>query len=450
MAKVLSSNAIELAPKAPFSVAALISALRGVFDQLPDARARSNNQRYVVTDAALSGFSVFFTQSPSFLDYQIRMQQQQASNNAQTLFGVHQIPSDNQIRNILDPLPPHTLFPLIAHIGDELYRNDYLESYRSLNNTFLVAIDGTDFFSSHAISCKSCSTAIQKNGQTLYRHIALTPVIVAPGHEQVIALPPEFVHPQDGHDKQDCELAAGGRWLTQWAARYAPWGITLLGDDLYCHQPFCQRVIEAKMSFAFTCKPDSHPVLYEWVADFTRTGQIGTLVITRRHGKKRLIDTYRYLNDVPLRDRDDALLVSWCELITTREDATVSYRNAWASSHRIDAHNVQLFVKAARARWKIENEGNNTLKTKGYHFEHNFGHGKKHLANLLATMILLAYLMHTAFDWIDERYRAVRRALPSRTTFFEHIRALLQYLPFNDWDHLLGFMLSKLTPYDTS
>ena len=433
----------------PFSMTCLTQHLRAVFAQLPDARRSSNNQRYAMEDAALAAFSVFFTQSPSFLDYQTRMQQQQGKNNAQTLFGVHQIPSDNQIRNILDPVAPDTLFPLIAHIGDELYRHQYLESYRSINDTLLMAVDGTDLFSSNKIHCDCCSCAQQKNGDTLYRHIAVTPVLVAPGQAQVVVLPPEFVHPQDGHNKQDCELAASGRWLSRWGAHYAAWRITMLGDDLYCHQPFCQRTLEAKMDFIFTCKPDSHATVYEWVADFTRTGQIGMFTRTRRTGKQHYTDTYRYLNDVPLRDSADALLVNWCELITTREDGTVQYRNAWASSHRIDEHNVELLVKAGRARWKIENEGNNTLKTKGYHFEHNFGHGKKNLANLLATMILLAYLMHTCFDWLDEHYRAVRRALPSRATFFEHVRTLLYYLPFDSWDHLLDFMLRRFNAPDT-
>ena len=433
----------------PFSMTCLTQHLRAVFAQLPDARRSSNNQRYAMEDAALAAFSVFFTQSPSFLDYQTRMQQQQGKNNAQTLFGVHQIPSDNQIRNILDPVAPDTLFPLIAHIGDELYRHQYLESYRSINDTLLMAVDGTDLFSSNKIHCDCCSCAQQKNGDTLYRHIAVTPVLVAPGQAQVVVLPPEFVHPQDGHNKQDCELAASGRWLSRWGAHYAAWRITMLGDDLYCHQPFCQRTLEAKMDFIFTCKPDSHATVYEWVADFTRTGQIGMFTRTRRTGKQHYTDTYRYLNDVPLRDSADALLVNWCELITTREDGTVQYRNAWASSHRIDEHNVELLVKAGRARWKIENEGNNTLKTKGYHFEHNFGHGKINLANLLATMILLAYLMHTCFDWLDEHYRAVRRALPSRATFFEHVRTLLYYLPFDSWNNLLDFMLSKFNAPDT-
>lgn len=137
----------------------MIGRLRGIFEKLPDARGKSNNQRYAIEDAALGAFAVFFTQSPSFLDYQIRMQQQQGKNNAQSLFGVHQIPSDNQIRNLLDPIAPETLFPLMASIGDDLYRNAYLEPFRSVGDTFLIALDGTDFFSSKNISCACCSCA---------------------------------------------------------------------------------------------------------------------------------------------------------------------------------------------------------------------------------------------------------------------------------------------------
>ena len=91
-------------------------------------------------------------------------------------------------------------------------------------------------------------------------------------------------------------------------------------------------------------------------------------------------------------------------------------------------------------------ENNNTLKTKGYHFEHNFGHGKQFLANLFATMILLAFLVHTTLEWVDAPYRAVRASLPSRRTFFEHLRALIHYLPFDDWNHLMRFMRKSPDP----
>ncbi|MBY0572203.1 MAG: hypothetical protein K2P84_00855 [Undibacterium sp.] len=79
------------------------------------------------------------------------------------------------------------------------------------------------------------------------------------------------------------------------------------------------------------------------------------------------------------------------------------------------------------------------------HFEHNFGHGKQNLSKLFATMILLAFLLHTTLDWVDTSYRAVREMLPSRGTFFEHTRALTQYILFEDWDHMMRFMYDGLT-----
>ncbi len=424
----------------------LVGLIQAAFDDLPDKRRPSNATKYEVADAALSAFAVFFSQSPSFLDWQIRMEQAQGKNNAASMFGVHQIPSLTQIRNLLDPVAPSTLFPVMSAIGDLLFQQGHLNAYRSVGGTFLVAFDGTDFFASQNISCPCCSSATMSNGATLYRHIALTPVIVAPDGAHAIALPPEFVEPQDGHAKQDCELAAAKRWLGRWGAHYAARGMTVLGDDLYCHQPFCQQVVAAGAHFILSCQPQSHVALYEWVDELARMDKLGTLSVARREGKKKFTDTYRYAADLPLKNGADALIVNWCELVTTDDAGKIAYRNAWASSHRIDAGNIMALVAAGRARWKIENENNNTLKNKGYHFEHNFGHGKQNLSNLLATMILMAFLVHTALDLLDIRYRAVRAALPSRRTFFEHVRALLHYLPFDNWDHLMTFMLASLTP----
>jgi len=92
----------------------------------------------------------------------------------------------------------------------------------------------------------------------------LTLGIVAPGQAQVLPpLPPEFLVPQDGHDKQDCENAAAKRWLRQYAKLYRATGIPILGDDLYCNQPMCEILIEEKLPFILVCKPDSHKTLYE-------------------------------------------------------------------------------------------------------------------------------------------------------------------------------------------
>ena len=418
----------------------IISQIRIAFEELPDFRKQGNNQKYAIEDAALSAFAVFFTQSPSFLDYQQRMQKLHNRNNAQSIFGIHQIPSTSQIGNLLDPIAPETLYPVLASVGDKLYTEGCLKPFLSIGGTLLVAMDGTDSFSSEKISCACCTQQTQKNGKTLYRHTLVTPVLVAPGQSRVVPLPPEFVRAQDGVEKQDCELAAAKRWLAKWGAHYAPRGITLMGDDLYCHQPFCEAVRTQNMDFLLVCKPDSHALLYEWVADFTRTGDVKTLEKSRWNGKQRLTEHYRYINQVPLRNSDDALMVNWCEITILNAKQEVVYRNAWATSHAIDEANVADIVAAGRARWKIENENNNVLKNHGYHFEHNFGHGKQHLSNLLATLNLLAFLTHTALEWLDEAYRAVRNAAPSRRTFFENLRALLQFIPFDNWQHLMQFM----------
>src|ERR1039458_4533994 len=103
------------------------------------------------------------------------------------------------------------------------------------------------------------------SGEITYYHRAVTPVLVAPGQPEVIALRPEFITPQDGHTKQDCELAAAKRWLEPNATRYHSGPLTLLGDDLYAHQPFCRRALLHDCHFLFVCKPDSHKTLYDWV-----------------------------------------------------------------------------------------------------------------------------------------------------------------------------------------
>ena len=320
-------------------------------------------------------------QSPSFLDYQRTMQQTHGKNNAQTLFGVHQIPTDNHIRSLLDAVEPSAAYPMVPFVFEGLREAGVLDSYRGVNNTLLLALDGTRYFSSQKLNCACCSTQRHANGQVTYFHTVLTPVLVKPGGDKVIPLALEFVQPQDGQAKQDCELNAARRWLERWSQEYAPLGVTVLGDDLYGHEPFCRALLAQGFEFLRVCKPQSHQELYEGVAFLERSGAVQTLVRKRWTGTRHEIDTYRYVGAVPLREGDDALLVNWGELTTTTEDAQVIYRTAFATSHAVDASNVVERVAAGRSRWKIENENNNTLKTKGYHFEHNYGPGQRHLSS---------------------------------------------------------------------
>ena len=361
-------------------------------------------------------------------------------SNAQSLFGVHQIPCDNQIRVLLDGVEPQCVFPVFKEILLLLDEAGHLSEMRALDDTLLVAMDGVEYFSSHTIACPHCSTQTAKDGTVRYFHAAVTPVIVSPGRSTVLPLAPEFIVPQDGQGKQDCEIAAAKRWLTTHAETYRAQRITILGDDLYCHEPFCEALLRESFHFILVCRPDSHQTLYEHLDGIA----LPTVFCKRWTGKTEEIYTYRYLNQVPLRDDDDALLVNWCEITVTRADGKQLYKNAFATDHWITDQTVAAIVQSGRTRWKVENENNNTLKTKGYNLEHNFGHGKQHLASLLATFNLLSLLFHTLLELLDLKYRLLRQHLPTRKTFFDDLRALTRYLLFESWDHLLTFMIEGL------
>ena len=112
----------------------------------------------------------------------------------------------------------------------------------------------------------------------------------------------------------------------------------------------------------------------------------------------------------------------------------------------VSKDNVAELAACARARWKIENESFNTMKTKGYNLEHNFGHGQQHLSAVLATMNLLAFAMHTVADLVDQAWKAARAAVGARKRFFEDLRAITTYLLFPTWHHLVETLRSGQPP----
>lgn len=431
-----------MAHKTVYTFDAMIASLRLAMEQFPDTRTGKNTQ-YDVMDAASGAFSVFFTQCPSFLSHQKMLQQKHGLSNAKTLFGMKRIPSDNQIRNLLDSVDPSCLSSVFTDCLYALRSSGDLDTYRVAlgenRNDLLLALDGTTYFSSSECSCDNCSTKV-KDGQTLYAHSMVTPTIVAPGKNKVISLPPEFITPQDGETKQDCELKASKRWIADNGDMYKKLGVTYLGDDLYAHEPFCRELLGKGGNFILVCKPDSHKTVYEWVKGITKEK-----VEDRFDGKTHQIYAYQYVENVPLRDGKDSLLVNFVEVtVKDRKTEKQLYHNAFVTNHPLTDKTLPAIVDCGRARWKIENENNNTLKTAGYHLEHNFGHGKKHLASLLATMNILAFLFHTMLEFMNEKYQLLRKIIGARKQFFHHIKILLIYHPYQNFDHLMDFMLEGL------
>jgi hypothetical protein len=140
---------------------------------------------------------------------------------------------------------------------------------------------------------------------------------------------------------------------------------------------------------------------------------------------------------VPLRGSADAMVVNWFSIESRNAAGKRTYYNSFVTDLPVTADNVAELAACGRARWRIENETFNVLKTNGYHLEHNFGHGKQTLASVFLTLNLLAFAFHTAAWLAALSWREAVAACGATYRFFEELRTITAYVVFDGWAHLL-------------
>ena len=288
----------------------LIAELATVCAGLPDQRKTpARDGAYSMADIGLSAFSLFFMGSPSFLAHQRALAGGQGRSNCQTLLGMQAIPSDNYIRLMLDGASPaafDTVFMRAIEKAGPLTR------FQCLGGRVLIGLDGGEYFCSRKIQCPQCSTRRRADGGVECFHAFLGATIVAPGHQQALPLPPEFIAPQDGAEEQDCERNAAKRWLARYGRSVAHLRPIFLGDDLFA----CQRVAAAIQqnggNFILTCKPSSHQTITEYL----HSAKLEERRQTVRKGGNITTTIYRWLSGVPLRGTADAIPDNWFSIET--------------------------------------------------------------------------------------------------------------------------------------
>src|SRR4051794_40696867 len=191
------------------SADALFQALRAQFGSLADSR--SGDVEIPLGDALMSAFAMFSLKDPSLLAFDQR--RRDPDDNFRTIYGIDRVPSDSQMRAVLDPLDPAALRPSFREVFRRLQRGKALEPFVYRGGHYLLSLDGTTYFSSAKIHCPSCLVRHQRNGHVTYSHQLLGATLVHPDLKEVIPLAPEPILQQDGQDKNDCERNATRRWL---------------------------------------------------------------------------------------------------------------------------------------------------------------------------------------------------------------------------------------------
>ena len=269
---MLHPDAIPPKTRRHLSFDPLIRQIRLRAKQLPDTRNASDCS-YSMADAVMSAFALFALKDPSLLFFQERRNDE----NIKNLFRVLNVPSDTQMRAILDPLEPDLLRPMFNDVFRQLQRGKALEPYTFHEGCYLVSMDGTGYFSSKKIHCESClQKQNSKTGEVTYHHQMLGAAVVHPDHKQVIPLAPEPIIKQDGDNKNDCERNAGKRLLQKIRDEHPNVKLIIVEDGLASNAPHIRHLKSLDMHFILGAKPDDHEHLFDEVSQSEATGRVTT------------------------------------------------------------------------------------------------------------------------------------------------------------------------------
>jgi len=405
---------------APLSADALFKLVRHTFDQIPEHRPV--NIEISLGDALMAGFALFSLKDPSLLAFDER---RAAPENLQRLYHLQRIPSDTQMRTILDDVAPEQLRPVFKQVFNTLRQEKVLRRLCFMGHYYLVSLDGTGYFSSQKVHCDQClERHNSRTGEITYTHQLLGGAIVCPGHAEVVPLCPEPIVKQDGSTKNDCERNAAKRFLNQLRADHPRVPFIITEDALSANGPHIQELQRHNLHFILGVKPGDHAYLFDYVAHAQERGETVEFEQTVAGVTQR----FRFLNDVPLNASHTDVRVNFLEYWEIRGDHSQHF--TWITDFVITADNAPTLMQGGRARWKIENETFNTLKNQGYHFEHNFGHGHHYLSVIFALLMMLAFAVDQAQQLACPLFQAAWHKIGSKRRLWERMRGLFWDLPF--------------------
>jgi Transposase DDE domain len=429
--------AMALAPgeaRKDLSADALFKRLHEQFDSLRDPRP--GKVEIPLGDALMSAFAMFSLKDPSLLAFDDR--RRDPNDNFRTIYGINHVPSDSQMRAILDPVDPMGLRAPFLEIFRCLQRGKVLERFKYLDGHYLLSLDGTTYFSSSTIHCASCLVKNHRNGNTTYSHQLLGATLVHPDLKEVIPLAPEPIIHQDGQTKNDCERNATRRWLKRFRQEHPHLPVIVVEDALSANAPHLSDLREAGVQYIIGVKPGDHAFLFEHIRILFEAGRMQ--VLTLHDPATGIVHHFRLCNGAPLNESNADVLVNVLEYWEIHPDGKVQHFS-WITDFLLTPEIVWYIMRGGRARWKIENETFNTLKNQGYHLEHNYGHGDQNLSVVLALLMMLAFLVDQVQQACCPLFQAAWNKMKTKCHLWNQIRTAFHSFRFDSMTELLTALI---------
>jgi hypothetical protein len=397
---------------------ALFAAMRTGFSTIQDHRP--GEVQHSLADTLMAGFAMFSLKDPSLLAFDER--RLAGPHNLRTIYGMKSIPCDTSMREILDGIDPEYLRSLFKCAFRPLQRGKILEKMVFMEDGYLINLDGTGNFSSKKLYSDACMEKVSANGEVTYYLQTVGAAIVHPDYKEVIPLCPEIIRKQDGSTKMDCERNAIRRLLGKLRQDHPHLKLIVNEDALGSNAPHIEDLEENNLRYILGVKKGDHKFLFEFVGRAVENGEAVELVIPDEK-KEDVFHYFRIVYNAPLNKSNQDRLVTFVEYLEYNQKTGKTQHFSWITDLEITEENVYLFMRGARARWKIENETFNTLKNQGYQFGHNFGLGKQHLSEVFVLLMMLAFLVDQIQQLCCPLFRAAWKKWKTKRSLWEKVRS---------------------------
>ena len=411
----------------------VLNTIKSKFTQIKD---EVKDPSYSLSDCLMSCVAMFGMKYSSLLKFDKDRTSEVIQENIKNLYKVNNVPCDTTLRERLDLLEVADLQPAFDKLISELQRGKVLDNYRYIDEHYLIPIDGTGFFSSNKVHCKNCCEKHLKNGTITYHHDLLSAVIVSPQYKEVFPIGMEFIVKQDGNSKNDCELNAAKRLLKSMHNSHPHLKKRIVGDALYANGNFIKSLKQYDMSYILTIKDKHHKYL---ISEFQHSK-----IETYDQTTNGITFIYKYSNNVQLNDTHHDLLVNVVDYTEFNAKNEIIFHSIWITDVVLTNDNIINIVKGARSRWKIENETFNTLKNQGYNFEHNFGHGNHNLSNVMACLMMLAFLIDQIQQHTSNYFAEALKKQERKKYLYEKMFALFTTIIILDWEKFYRLLIEPL------
>jgi hypothetical protein len=365
--------------------------------QIDDVRKKSST--YELAAHLTACLTIFLFKSGSRNQYNQNREEDKFKKNIKRFFGFD-MPHGDSVQNVIKLLDTEQIEALKHKMVQKLLQRKTWHRARYQGKWFCIAVDASGVGSYDHERDVQCLHSTSKNGKVTYFHTVLEARLVTPQGFSVSVATVWIENPEGGeYDKQDCERKAFPRMADKLKTLYPRLPILILADGLYPYEGFFAICKANNWAYCVTFKDGNLPSVW------SQANQLTPLQLSNTSSEKCQLPggqttekKFQWVTGIDYHGHALNYLECLQTVSLANSDTsalkTQTTRFVHITNLPVNERNIVSLSQVARLRWKIENEGFNTLKNNGYGMAHQYSRNSYTALKNYFQFMQMAHLIH--------------------------------------------------------